>query len=702
MTVNITVGGGSAPPPLPPGFQLEPAPQGAPGANKFLLNVPAGAPPLPPGFQLENAPAAPQPSIGDQLSAGFSSGVKAIPFVGPAALSGLEQLKATVQGRTPEDVAASDQAQVEQNPTAATVGTVAGNVLPFMVGGEIPAVAKVLGMDAAMPLLARTLASGGSQAAITFGDQLSRGESLGQAGFDAGVAGLGGMAAPGVGDFIGHMVGGLGNKVAGAWDAVTNTDRAAGRVVNGAAAQDVKAGAAMSPVDEASAAANSQPVINADRYGQNVRTLSRTAANADPTAEQALKAQVEQRFLTQGNRAKDFVTRTTGGNVDDLALQDSITQAARQSNRGAYNRAYADPNAQAVFTPELAQLFQSPTFRKAVQDATATASEDAALNGGKAVKNPFVFDAQGAPSLRVNPDGSKAIPNLQFWDIVQRNLRMAGEKAARVPDGLSDATKIGQLRGKLLDQLDGAVPAFKVARTGAAAAFGAEDAIDAGRKFVSQKMGIPEARRAYAKFTPEERKAFATGFASELIDKINATRDRVNVINQVFGSPAARSQVELALGSKAAGELEQFVRVEDIMDMTRHAVSGNSTTAKQLIASGLIGGGIGGAVSGWDPREMASGALFMAAGRAGVRAMGKAVDQKVMQKVAEMLTSADPKAMQQAMQSAQMSPAFRTALQAIERGLSAAVKGETIGAMRPAPTMITVNGGSSPTSVSAP
>lgn len=713
--INITVNG-SAKPALPPGFQIE---SGPPGADTFLLNVPGGtakpaAPKLPDGFQIETPPQPAPQSVGDQLSAGFTSGIQQLPFVGPSLLSALENYKADVQNsffgakdspffdktytpQTGADIAASDQRQANANPVASTVGSVAGNVLPFVAGGEIPAVAKVLGMDAAMPLLARTLFSGGSQAAITAGDELLRGADPRQAAMDALVSGGIGLVAPGAGDLIGHLMGVGAGKVAKAWDTLTNPERAAQKITSGAVAQDIKTGQpVMSAADEASAAANGQPVINADRYGNYTRNLARTAANADPAAEQALKGIVEDRFTTQNARAVDFLKSITG-NVDDVALRDMIQSAASKSNDAAYRFAESQPAAKFVWSPELAQLFQSPSFRKAVQDATKTAAEDAAVGGRKGIQNPFQFDANGAPSWRqiARPDGTVGpiAPNLQFWDIVQRNLRQDAQQLASREGMKMSAGQTKAVRDKLLEILDAKVPAFKAARTGAAAAFGAEDALDAGRKFVGQKMAINEARKAIAKFTPAEKKAFATGFASELIDKINSVSDRVNVINQVFGSPAARAQVELALGKGGADRLEQFVRIEDIMQMTKQAVSGNSSTAKQLIASGLIGGGLGGAISGWDPREMASGAFLLAAGRAGMRAVGKAADQKVMQKVAEMLTSSDPRIITRATQMAAQSPAMKAALQAIERGMHALVKGETVG---------TLSAASSPSTAPAP
>lgn len=647
----------------------------------------------PTGAQAQVQQPAPAPqSLGDQLSAGFTSGVDALPIVGPSVLGGLERLKGMVQGRPYEDVAKTDQTQTEANPIASTVGTVTGTVAPFLIGGEIPAIAKILGMDASVPLLTRTLAGGLSNAVITGADSLARGSSPLDALESGGIGGAVGALVPGAGELLGRATSAVGKRAAPIIDAIRNPDVAAQKMVSGAAANDIRSGSAMTPADEANAALNNQPIVNVDRFGQGVRGLARTAANSNPTADQALKSLTQDRFLTQGSRATDFIRRITGGATDDLALQDSIQTAARASNRAAYDKAYAAPRAQVVWTPEIKQLFQSPDFIDAIKGAERTAANDAATSGQKAVKGPFVFDSNGNISIRTLPDGSSAVPSLQFWDIVQRNLRTGSEKAYRSGDNLL-GSQLSSMRTQLLTNLDQAVPAFAAARKGAASAFGAEDALDAGRKFVTQPMGLPEAQRAHAKFTPAERKAFSVGFASSILDKIGAARDRVNVINQVFGSPAARAQVELALGKPAAAQLEHFTRVEDIMQMTKDAVQGNSSTAKQLAAMGVLGGLGGGFLGGWDYTHMATGAGLMMAGRIGLRALGKSSDQKVMQKVADILASNDPKMINRTILNATLSPSHSMALKAIQRGLQAITKAASaVGpvAARRQPIQITV------------
>jgi len=146
----------------------------------------------------------------DALSAAFTSGVEALPIVGPSAMNALTGLKSNVQqmvygnSQTPEQIAAIDKAVETQQPVASGVGTVAGTVAPYLVGGAIPGVAKALGMSG--NLLTRMVMGGTSSAALEGADTLARGGSVEDAGKNALMAGALGAGAAPVADVIGHGI----------------------------------------------------------------------------------------------------------------------------------------------------------------------------------------------------------------------------------------------------------------------------------------------------------------------------------------------------------------------------------------------------------------------------------------------------------------------------------------------------------------
>jgi predicted transcriptional regulator len=178
-----------------------------------------------------------------------------------------------------------------------------------------------------------------------------------------------------------------------------------------------------------------------------------------------------------------------------------------------------------------------------------------------------------------------------------------------------------------------------------------------------------------------EKDAFSVGFSSELIDAINASRDRVNVIESIFGSQSARDRIRIALGPQKARELEAYVKLEQTLDMLRTATQGNSTTAKQLIQAGLMGGGAGGLgylASGGDFTTGMSAATVAVLGRRGLQMLGKQVDDQVMKTVAEVLASPDPAKLQRAIQNASLSKAHMEAIDGIMRGIAAASRGAVV------------------------
>lgn len=649
--------------------------------------------------------------LGSKFSAAYTAGVNAIPIAGPALLEKVEGMRGAQQGMSREDVLRETRISQEANPVATTAGAITGTVAPFVAAASLPVVSTILGVDVGAPLAANIVLGAGSQKVISHLDTLARGgdpnETIDILGADVkpeDIAAVAGAAGPLVGKALGYGLNKLGEKVIDPLVRTVKTatgfgEDAAQGAIGKTIAADVNAGKVLSAADEATALANGQPLANADRFGEATRTLARTAANADPNARATLSEFVHDRFIDQSARAKDWITRNTGAPTNLYAVQNNLDAAAKGSNNVAYKAAYSAPAAKSIWTPELEQLMQSSNFRSAILSAVKTSNEEAALSGAKAIQNPFIFNKNGAYQLRPG-----TTPNLEFWDHVQRALRRRAGVLARNPDAEFDAGQVMRARGQLNTVLDGIVPEFAQARGGAARWFDADDALEAGQKFVTSKPSdMDAARAAHAQFSPTEKKLFASGLASSLLDKIGTTPDSVNVINKIFASPQAREMIEMGMGKRAASELESFVRIEDTMQMLNRVVSGNSTTLQQQLAAiaGIggtaathtgVGYGIGATLGGGglDPRNWGTKAWTFATlgalGRAGARTIGKKVDQSVLHQVAKLLSSTDPKALQRAASMATRNARVASAIEAIETGMSMLVRGAGGGAAAGAAT----------------
>jgi len=615
------------------------------------------------------------------IGAALTGAVQGMPIVGPALLSGEQKAAAGLaslsNGKTYDQNLQSAQdltiASQGQHPNFTTGGEIVGAVAPLAAVGSYGLGARALGMEGGS-LGARVAASTGSGAAIGSADTAARGGDIHDIGWNGLISGGIGGGIPLAGAGIKAAYGAIADRIAPQLNALLHPETEAARRVGTAYARDAAANpsSVMNATDELGAQAAGIPIVNADRGGEVTRALVRSVANQSPEARQVITKVADDRFASQSQRAVDFVKKVAGGNVDDLAYQDAIQSQARAVNDPAYKAAFAHPNAQSLFTPGLQELMQSPSMRAAI-DAVPTRSADrGAVQGFKEIANPFSKNSQGAYVLRQDANGTLISPNLQFWNQAKINLDSQIGAAKRAGDRGLTSDLMG-LKTKLLGELDHAVPEYQTARQGAAGFFGAENALDAGKAFANQPRSIPEATRAYAKFTAPQQKAFMVGHASELIDKIKASADRSNVINSIFKNQASRDSLNLVYGPQKARQLEAYVRVEDLADRLRGAL-GNSTTARQLMEMG-IGAGIGGAAGQGLTGDWKTGAILGAVGTRAGRYIGSKADTQVYESMAKLLTQNSPGALQAAVQIAAQKPTYMQALEHMGGMLAAPSRG---------------------------
>lgn len=638
------------------------------------------------------APRGPDPREGigqaeRQGNAFAGSFIEGMPIIGAPLKAGLDKAGAGIASMiygVPYDEALANiqegtKRNVEDNPGTALAGRVAGAVAPLGIAGMTATGARALGMTG--PTLGgRVLNSALSGAAISGADTATRGGDMGDVATSAAIGGGIGGAIPALG--AGLKAGY--NAVKGGIQRATGSAGAADDMLARAFQADKAAGRVMSPADEAVAKQFGAPVYNVDRGGPTVKALARDVANKSPAAWEGLEDIASARFKTQSDRLVDVFGRITGGQLDDVAVKDTLRAAARKANAGAYGKAYANPRASAMWDDTLQNMTSSPAMQAAIRDVEKTSANRAVLEGGRAVKNPFTVGADGTLSMK---PGVK--PTLEFWDHVKRNLDALAEKAAR-QDGKTEAATYGGLARMLRDHLDAAVPEYRAARQGAAGFFQAEDAIEAGQKFFSGTRNLNEANKALAAMKPAERKAFAFGYAAEAAAKAKSLGDSRNALSAMFGSPEAREKLAMTFGKTQAAEIEAFVRVEDALDKTRKAL-GNSWTARNLMQAigvglgptgiGAAGGGVLGALATGDVGGAAKGAVagaVVGASRKGLQRVMAGADEKIMAEVAEKLLSQDPKVIDQLLRQVAGSRAHQQAVTALGSMAGALVRGGTV------------------------
>jgi hypothetical protein len=550
----------------------------------------------------------------------------------------------------------ANKAASENHPYIHGGAEAAGMLLTLPVGGEA---------SGGTTLLSRALAAG-KQGAI-YGGVSGAGEGEGAADkLSKGTAGtvLGGVAGfagqpivEGAGTVLKKGTEGLRNAVRGA----INPEGEAARRYLTALEHDIQADpralSRMTPVEF-----NAHPDARLmDLGGGLVKRLADSANITSPAGGLKMKQAIDQRFEGQTNRFSDWF-RSHFNYPDAYAQQQALDQVAKNVNRPAYLKAYSEGD-RSLMSPEMERLMSSPKVVEAMK-AASKSGKDRAVTEGYGAFNPGVTIENDVVKFHPGKDGAPTFPNLQYWDQVRRELSQAAKKAGRAGAD-EDASVYGDLAKRMNTELDKLVPSYKAARQGAAGFFGAENALEAGQKFVmSDAVSLPEARNMIAKMTPAERKLFTDGFVSDYLDKvINTTGDRRDVLNKIADNPKAREKLELVMGPQKYRELEAKIRVEGIFDDVRKAVQGNSWTAKRLYDLGLAGGAVEGAHGAYDmdPKELATGALISA-----LASGGKKVNVNVATKVAEMMLSRDPSVVKQGFKYVSGNSAFMDALRAAD------------------------------------
>ncbi len=432
--------------------------------------------------------------------------------------------------------------------------------------------------------------------------------------------------------------GAVGRAVSAPFRGAVNTENEAARRV--AQAFGGVEGLERGAVNLEEAAIQGVPLVAADVGGEQGRALARSVANTSPEARQSLQSITQDRFEGQNERVSNFIQDLTGATGDTGLRRLQLQESARTANRPAYAKAYREGNIP-IWDDTTQQIASAPVVQDAIREATRTSANRGAVQGDSPMANPFTIRG-GQISL-----SGKAQPSLQFWDNVSRNLNDAYSAANRAGRN-SEASDILQLKNALQSHLDEIVPSFREARAGAAQAFGAQDALEAGQGFVRSNMPLPDARRAFSKLSQPEKELFKDGFLNNLIEQINSTSDKRNVLNSIFlSSPNARNKISLVLGDDGATKLEGFLRLENLQNLTRQAISGNSTTARQLAELG-IATGVGAGINYNNPfsaQTAITGALLYGARRGQVK-----INDRVIRQVGELLSSNDPASLRRVQQ----------------------------------------------------
>jgi hypothetical protein len=512
----------------------------------------------------------------------------------------------------------------EQQPGASLAGQVTGAVampLPALRAATLPGRAlQAAGIGAATGAL-----SGAGEAE---GGLAERGRGALTGGLIGGA--VGGVAAPVLEGGIAagrYLAGKPIEYIRSAIAPEASASRAVGRAYQQAVEADPAAIGRLAPGE----LGPGRPGVVLDVLGEPGGNLGRSAANLSGAASTTLNRTLDPRFEGQGDRFTTWF-RQWSNYPDAYTAQEALEQAARTANRGNYAVAMRQGDVP-LWSPALEQLTSAPPVQRALRAAAESAQTRAVSEGYGGFRSPISITADGQVAFNRGPTGVPTYPNLQFWDYTRREISDAARAAGRA-GRREEADVLGNLARSLNNELDTLVPSYRQARQGAAQFFGAQDAFEAGQKFVNQNFSMAETRAAINKMSEAERRLFEDGFSQRMVETIERMPDRSDVTRRLWGNDTARQRIELVLGPERARQLEAMTRVENIMRDSQRAVQGNSSTARQLIGAGLAGAAGGYYAGDWTGSGLGTAISVFAKHR---------LDQRVATRVAQMLVSPDPK-----------------------------------------------------------
>lgn len=545
---------------------------------------------------------------------------------------------------TRDESRAVQKAAKEQFPKTFMGGEIAGS-LALPIGGAAGA--------ATLPArIARGAALGaGIGGASGFGEGEGLADSAAKAAIGVGVGGLTGGVAPPLIEGAARGAGALASYPINLARAAINPEGSAERAIGRAGIEATRADPNAINRLAAGEVTPGGPAAVIDTLGQSGRNLARSAANISGEARDVLNQTLDPRFEQQVPRLVNWVRQ--GLHYPDVhAQQQALEQTQKATNNRLYGVARQEGDRQ-VWSPELERLTGAPEVADAMRTAATKGKGRAILEGGGGFNPGVTVDNGGIVTFQRGPTGQPTYPNLQFWDYARRELTGEANKARRAGSS-EEADRLGGLANLMNRELDQLVPSYRTARNTAAGFFGADNALEAGQRFVTENFAVPQTRAALAQMTPAERQLFQDGFAHRYIEMLSKVDDRADVVRRIYNNDTARQKIEIALGPQRARELEAMLRVENVMQQSLRAVQGNSTTAMQLLGAGLAGAG-GGGFLGFDPSTSGLAAALATAGKRGI-------DHRVATRIATLLTSHDPAVLQRGAQAVANNPRLMDAL----------------------------------------
>jgi len=349
---------------------------------------------------------------------------------------------------------------------------------------------------------------------------------------------------------------------------------AAERGLSQAMLEDIRSGR-VDPEAIYRAQATDTPVSVADIFGKGTKTreyMEKQAGAATTAAPQVERYAGEvsvdpetgvlRRIPEAQSRTQNLLEEIHGEPINAPALQEQIQNANKQTRTNIYDIVKMDPRASAISIHQLgADLVRHGMIGDAVKSAmktAATAPQEWGIQAPRIIpaKPPVatgLLDESGRPMMSAGTPAREVPGNLAFWDQVKRELDREIRAATPSFTNTGDASRAAALqnvRNKLVNQLDAAVPNYPRARNAAMETFKADTAPEAGVEFFKKMDAFKrqDAVNAFQDMTPEAQRLFRSGWMHSFADTINTPNGISSLAKKFAADTNFQDNAHLMLG----------------------------------------------------------------------------------------------------------------------------------------------------------
>jgi len=331
----------------------------------------------------------------------------------------------------------------------------------------------------------------------------------------------------------------------------------------------------------------------ADVLGERGKALGRFASNVNPDARETLETAVLGRKAGQNQRLVADLESASGLPAGSTKTVDALIKDAETKARPAINKAYDAARVAGADVP--LDLFSSVLGTKQGEAALEEAVDDV--------------------GARWSMQGDKAGGNLAIIDKTKQVLDSKATAAYRAGDNASGSL-YSDMAKNLRAQMDALLQGneYKDARALAQASYKGENAYRLGQELAAPRIAMDLPAKA-ARVDPVYAQNVAQAYAAQQSENLLNRGATEGTLGQL-STPLGKKAYEAALGPKAAN-IEKALGREKVFNATAKALTGNSTTARQLAE--MAGTGVGtSALSyfmGLDPMSAGVTGLLAAGGR---------------------------------------------------------------------------------------